>query len=100
MELLILPKKGFKWNQLGLLANHFYDKYATHSFKELLTLFDQTVRDIITIINGCSDTHLYKIGYYPWRGNKWPLGRWISINTASPYKSACAKVRKWKKTLK
>ena len=93
----LLPKKGYLWTQLGRLAHHFYDEYATQSFEELNTLFEKTVTHIISIIEGLSEDDLYKIGRYRWCGTKWPLGRWVSVNTAAPYKSACAKIRQWKR---
>jgi len=92
-----MPTKDYKWNQLGSLAKKFYSDYKNESFQELLEIFDTTVKKVLKIIDKETDTNLYSLGIYKWTGNKWPLGRWINVNTSSPYKSAWSKVRKWKK---
>ena len=93
-----LPSKDYKWNQLGDLAKHFYKTYESESFDSLLKKFRQTVEKIKKIIHENTNTQLYTIGVYNWTGDKWPLGRYINVNTSSPYKSARSKIRKWKKT--
>ncbi len=92
-----MPNKNFKWNQLGDLAKHFYETYQNHSYQELLVEFEEVVAKIENIISENSNAQLYSIGIYNWTGEKWPLGRWININTSSPYKSARTKIRNWKK---
>ncbi|AET58526.1 sibling bacteriocin [Paenibacillus terrae HPL-003] len=36
---------------------------------------------------------------YKWTGSnpKWPMARWIHINSVAPFKTFRAKIRKWKK---
>lgn len=91
-----LPAEGFKWNQLGELAKHFYEVHKNDTIEQLIQQFQSNFRDIETIINENSNDQLYKLNVYIWTGI-WPLGRWINVNTSSPYKSARAKIRKWKK---
>jgi hypothetical protein len=95
-DIPVLPAQGYKWNQLGSLAQKFYADYSNKSFKQLLSLFDETVRNILKMVHEQSEVQLYEIGVYAWTA-KWPLGRWINVNTSSPYKSARAKIRAWKK---
>lgn len=96
-EMPELPAKGFKWNQLGILANHFYAQHATNTYDELLNQFDKVYHEVHRLIKSASEKELYGLEVYAWTGHKWPLGRWINVNTSSPYKSALAKLRRWKK---
>lgn len=87
------PETGFKWNELGKLAQKFYKDYEEYSFEELLLKLENTVTTITVLIESKSNDELYGTGWY----EKWTLGRMIQFNTASPYKNARARIRQWKK---
>lgn len=91
-----LPHPDFKWNQLGELAKYFHKIHEHSSYKTLLKKFDAVVKKVNAVIDTNTDKQLYTLRVYCWT-DKWPLGRWINLNTSSPYKSARAKIRKWKK---
>jgi len=95
----VLPSEKYKWNQLGDLAKSFYEEYSGYDLTTLLNKFDEMVTHVLSIIDKHNDEGLYTIGIYKWTGDKWPLGRWINVNTSSPYKSARAKLRTWKKSV-
>ncbi|MEO1515815.1 MAG: ClbS/DfsB family four-helix bundle protein [Bacteroidota bacterium] len=90
------PEEGFQWNELGQLAQKFYLDYAAHSFPELRQLMDKTVDDIRQFIQGQSNEALYHKSWY----KQYTLGRMIQLNTASPYKNARNRIRKWKRSRK
>jgi len=92
-EAVDFPETGYKWNELGKLAQKFYKDYEDNSFEELLVKLDHTVVSIITFIKSKSNHELYEIPWY----EKWTLGRMIQFNTASPYTNARGRIRKWKK---
>lgn len=87
------PESGFQWNELGLLAQKFYADHQTGSYSEQLIEFQQTVTALTTLINNSDPELLYQPGWY----KQWSQGRMIQLNTASPYKNARTRVRKWKK---
>lgn len=87
------PETGFKWNQLGLLAQKFYADYPSLNYPALLTALHQAKQQIAACIEARDDNTLYG---QPWYG-KWTLGRMISFNTSSPYANACGRLRKWAK---
>lgn len=91
-----MPEQGFKWNQLGLLAQKFHQEYDNFSFEELLKMFDKLVKKILNLIQSLSNEMLYNLGNFDWCG-KYSLGRYIQLNTASPYKNAWIKIKKWKR---
>lgn len=87
------PESGYKWNELGLLAQKFYKDYENISFENLLIQLEATIYKILSLIDNIDDKNLYEIPFY----NKYPLGRMIQLNTSSPYKNARNRIRKWKK---
>lgn len=91
-----MPAPGFKWNQLGLLAAHFHQKQRDQSLEQLLAKFDLLVGDLRRFIESNSEDTLFGIGKRQWAGPKWPLAKWIQVNTIAPYGSARTKLRKWK----
>ncbi|MCI1898847.1 MAG: ClbS/DfsB family four-helix bundle protein [Enterobacter sp.] len=87
------PDTGFKWNQLGLLAQKFYADYKDLSYVSLLAELEAVQVEIVKCIEKRSDDDLYG---HPWY-SKWTMGRMISLNTSSPYANAAARLRKWAK---
>ncbi len=85
------PETGFKWTELGALAQSFHQKYEQHSYNELLELLEQNTLEILSIIDGYSQEELYDTPWY----DKWSMGRMIQLNTSSPFKSNRTKIRKF-----
>lgn len=88
------PETGFKWNQLGLLADRFHQDYRGWLFNDLLDEFEATVKCLRLLISSLSNQQLYQEPWY----RDWILGRMIQFNTSSPMKNVRTKVRRFKKT--
>lgn len=87
------PETGYKWNELGKLAQKFYLDYEAYSFGELVAELTKTVDQIVHVVEQKSNDQLYSATWY----EHWTAGRLIQLNTSSPYKNAIARIRKWKK---
>lgn len=87
------PETGYKWNELGLLAQKFYKDYAKDDFKTLMIKLDTTINELLNLIEGKTNVELYQMAWY----DKWTFGRMIQLNTSSPFKNAKDRIRKWKK---
>lgn len=87
------PETGFKWNELGQLAQKFYKDYEKDDFKTLNKKLDKVTNEILKLIESKTNKELYKIAWY----DKWTLGKMIQLNTSSPFKNAKDRIRKWKK---
>lgn len=87
------PETGFKWNQLGLLAEKFYTDYADLSWSELIEQLTRVKTELVETITSRSDEELYGSAWY----GKWTKGRMIQFNTSSPYTNARGRIRKWLK---
>jgi hypothetical protein len=88
------PETGFKWNELGQLAQKFYKDYETFDFKTLIEKLDKTTIEILKLIENKTNIELYVLAFY----DKWTLGKMIQLNTSSPFRNAKDRIRKWKKT--
>ena len=92
-EPIDFPETGFRWNQLGELAQKFYADFGTVPFDRLLEDLEATKQEIVTFISGQANERLYG---EPWYG-KYTMGRMIQFNTSSPYANARTRLRKWKR---
>lgn len=95
-EEIDFPARGFKWNELGGLAQKFYADYAgIRSWPQLCAMLEQNHRQLIELIAGYSDTELYQQNWY----GKWTRGRMIQFNSVSPYTNAGNRLNALLKTL-
>ena len=88
------PETGFKWNQLGLLAQKFYRDYEALDYPHLLERLREAKGQLVETVSARSDQELYGAA---WHG-KWSKGRMIQFNSSSPYANARGRIRKWLKS--
>ena len=88
-----LPETGFKMNEMGKLAQKFYNDYKNNDFASLLKQYDTVVSKILSILETMDNQELYEVDWY----KKYPFGRMVQLNTSSPYANARSRIRKWKK---
>ena len=97
---VITPAPGYKWNQMGAIYEGFYATYNTQSLSELKQLYKEAVSSLIDWLQGFSADELFQPGGRKWAQStpsNWPIGKWVHINTAAPFKTFRSKIRKWKK---
>lgn len=94
-----LPDTGYTMSDWWKLAERFYKEYEQYEYTELLQKFDTLVDRILNMLNWKTNQELYWIDWYVTKSSsKWyTFGRMIALNTSSPYKNACSRIRKWKK---
>lgn len=92
-ETVDFPETGYKWNELGSLAQKLYADYETDSYSSLCKKLDDTVASVLQLIDAKTNEQLYVDTWY----KQWTLGRMIQFNTSSPYDNATKRIRKWKK---
>lgn len=94
-----MPGEGFsKWDYTGL-AQHFYKKYHLDGYKKQEQKFYVVVKKILIIVEHEYQTkNLDKEGVWDWctlsSGKKWPLSKWVRVNTVAPYKRATTLIKK------
>ncbi|AMY68000.1 ClbS/DfsB family four-helix bundle protein [Frigidibacter mobilis] len=87
------PEAGFRWNELGRLAQKFYADHQDVPYPQLVDRLVAAKDRIVLAIRARSDDDLYG---RPWYG-KWTMGRMIQLNTSSPYANARGRLRKRRK---
>ncbi|MFT4005952.1 MAG: ClbS/DfsB family four-helix bundle protein [Lacrimispora sp.] len=97
---VITPSPDYKWNSLGGLYDSFYREYASYSLDELKDMFEKTVAEMLVWIKTFSEQELFGQEARKWASStpsRWPVWKWIHINTVAPFKSFRGKIRKWKR---
>ncbi|MBB1384307.1 ClbS/DfsB family four-helix bundle protein [Pseudoalteromonas sp. SG45-5] len=87
------PETGYKWNELGQLAQYFQLQFKSWSYSHLILEFAVTIAKILSLIESLDNHSLYGTAWY----EKYTLGKMIQLNTSSPMKNMRAKVRRFKK---
>lgn len=94
-----MPGEGFsKWDYVAI-AKHFYHKYHYDAADRQMQAFEQVVLRILEIAEiEHQRGQLDLIGIWSWcilpSGKRWPLSKWIQVNTVSPYKRAAQLIKK------
>ncbi|OJG13962.1 ClbS/DfsB family four-helix bundle protein [Enterococcus canintestini] len=93
------PAEGYKWNNLGGLYQSFYEAYGTKTLAEQITQLNKKVIELCTWIEMLNDKELFEPEQRKWATTKakWPLYKWIHINSVAPFTNFRTKIRKWKK---
>jgi len=94
-----MPAAGYKWNDLGRLYQSFYAVYGIYTLAEQRKMLRRLVEDVCAWIELLSEEELFQPEMRRWATTnaRWPLCRWIHINTVAPFTSFRTKFRKWKK---
>ena len=87
------PETGYKWNELGRLAQKFYADHADLSYPALLDRFAAAKDRILDVVDGTENAALYGEPWY----EAYTFGRMIQFNTSSPFDNARQRLRRWKK---
>lgn len=85
------PETGYRWNELGRLAQAFYAEHAGVAYADLLRQLAEVNGRIVALVEQETDASLYGMPWY----ETYPLGRMIQFNSASPYANARGRLRKW-----
>jgi len=93
-----MPCAGYKWNQLGELASFFYAEHRAFSLRQLLNQFKKVASDLRKYILTLSEEELFLLRQRQWAGEKWPIVKWLQVNTIAPYSSAIVKLRRLKRS--
>ncbi len=87
------PETGYKWNELGQLAQQFHSEYHDWSYDKLIKEFTTTTDRILILVESLDNKKLYGETWF----EKYTLGKMIQFNTSSPMVNMRSKVRKFKK---
>ncbi len=88
-----IPASGYKWTELGKLAQKFYRDYEGQSYKTRLSQLNATYTKVVRLVESKTNRQLCGSLWY----RKCTMGQMIQLNTASPYRNAHGRIRRWKR---
>jgi hypothetical protein len=92
-----MPAPGIKWNKLGELYQGFYEKNKELSLSKLLKKFEKTKSAFIGFIDQLDEDVIFGENKRKWASStpsKWPIWKWIHINSKAPFTNFRTKIRK------
>ena len=90
---LFLPAPGYAWNETPRLNADIVAAASGDTYASILDRLDEGFERVIPCVDSLNDTELLTSGAFAWAG-KWPIARWISINTTRQYTTARTYIRK------
>jgi hypothetical protein len=90
---LELPAPGYRWNETPRLNADIVKTCADQPYAQVRDRLRLGVERVLITIEALDDRALLEAGVFGWAG-KWPIARWISINTARQYTTARTYVRR------
>ena len=90
---LSLPAPGYGWNETPRLNAAIVAAASGDTYASILDRLEKGFERVIRCVDSLNDTELLTPGTFAWAG-KWPISRWISINTTRQYTTARTYLRK------
>lgn len=87
------PAPGYRWSETPRLNAEIVEASRNDSYQEIRDRLQRGFERVLATIDALDDRELLETGIFEWAG-KWPISRWISINTARQYTTARTYVRR------
>jgi hypothetical protein len=87
------PAPGYGWNETPRLNGDLVEESREEQYRTILDRLERGFKRVLATINALDDNELLEAGIFKWAG-KWPISRWISINTSRQYTTALAYIRR------
>jgi len=92
----VTPAKGYRWKETPRLNADIVNKSRGRSFKSIVAGLRRQYTRLMTTIDALDDNELLEVGAYGWAG-RYPISRWLSINTVRQYQTARTYIRRVKR---
>jgi hypothetical protein len=92
-EIPTTPAGGYRWNETPRLNADVVEAARRESYRSVLARLERGFERTVRTIDALDDTELLEVGVFKWAG-KYPISRWISINTARQYTTARTFIRR------
>jgi hypothetical protein len=86
------PAPGYRWNETPRLNADIVRAAQKASYLIIRARLERGFERALATIDALGDSELLQVGTFRWAG-KWPISRWISINTAHQYTTARTFIR-------
>ena len=92
-EVPVTPADGFRWRETPRLNAEIVRRARRVSFRELRKRLERGFRRVQLAIDRLDDRELLAVGVFEWAG-RYPLARWLALNTARQYETARTLIRR------
>lgn len=92
-EMPVTPAPGHGWTETPRLNFDLVRAARQQSYATVRQRLQRGYERVLAIIDALDERELLEPGVFRWAG-KWPIARWISINTARQYTTARAYIRR------
>ena len=92
-EVPIVPAEGYRWSETPRLNADIVKQARRDSYDSIRARLERGYRRVMRTIDLLDDHELLDVGVFAWAG-KYPISRWISINTARQYTTARTFIRR------
>ena len=92
-ETPVTPAPGYRWKETPRLNADVVFENRARSYTAVRRRLERGFRRVMDTIDSLDDRQLLEVGIFPWAG-KYPISRWISINTTRQYTTARSYVRR------
>ena len=87
------PATGYGWKETPRLNENVVQAARNQSYRTIRTRLERGMARVLTTIDALDNTELLEVGAFDWAG-KWPIARWLSVNTARQYTTARTFIRR------
>lgn len=87
------PAEGYRWNETPRLNADIVKKNRRRSYGAVCKQLAQGYQRVMGTIDSLDDKELLEARVFPWAG-RYPVSRWISINTTRQYTTARTYIRR------
>ncbi len=94
-----MPAKGYTWKDTSILNHRIWEYYKDTNLEQALKWFNESHKEVYSLIEKHSDKELFEKKRYPWTGTT-SLGAYFISATSSHYDWAYKLIRKSLKPLK
>lgn len=91
------PRAGYRWSETPRLNADLIAEHTDASLPELVAGLRSGRERALVLIATLDDRELLEPGVFGWAG-KWPVARWLSINTTRQFETAARYLRRARRT--
>ena len=92
-ETPITPAEGYRWSETPRLNAHVARVARRESYRSVRARLERGFGRVMRTIDALDDKELLEVGVFQWAG-RYPVSRWISMNTARQYTTARTFIRR------
>jgi len=89
----VTPAEGYRWSETPRLNADVVKQTQREPYHAVRARLERGYERVVATIDSLDDRELLEVGVFAWAG-KYPIARWISLNTARQYTTARKFIRR------